>query len=491
LLNQGILNLPAKLDRATWLNYARCHDDIGLGFDNSDIIAVGYEPYAHRRFLVDYYTGVFDDSPARGQPFARNEKTGDVRISGSLASLAGLETALERGDPDQIQSSIDQILLLHGLIMSFGGIPLLYYGDEIGMGDNIFLGDRNGVRTPMQWSPDRNAGFSRANPQQLYLPIIVDPELHFEVINVEARENNHHSLLWWMRRLISLRKRFKAFSRGTLTFLHPENQTIVAFVRSYEDQNLLVVANLSRFVQFVELDLSAFAKVTPVEMFGLTEFPTIDKSPYPLTIGPHSFYWFYLQPASVRTEDDQAVLETAGEPPLFECVASWQEVLADRTRSRLEKVLSAYVRSKRWFGGKARQIKQARIQNGKFVHVTQGDDGRGSTSIVIIRAAVEIGHHIALGQGLITQLIALTQRSHRLIPHIIPLAVDNDVQFHDQRHTVVQGVQGFVAETVMNLGIELVNLIDQHRPGTAHHEFRFLGRRRTRARQYADDQRHQ
>ncbi len=163
-------------------------------------------------------------------------------------------------------------------------------------------------------------------------------------------------------RLISLRKRFKAFSRGTLTFLHPENQAILAFVRSHEDQNLLVVANLSRFVQFVELDLSAFAKTTPVEMFGMTEFPSIDKSPYPLTIGPHSFYWFYLQPASVRPEADRTIPETAGEPPLFECMASWHEVLAEHAKPRFEKVLSAYVRSKRWFGGKARQIKQARIQ---------------------------------------------------------------------------------------------------------------------------------
>ncbi|MEN8780056.1 MAG: maltose alpha-D-glucosyltransferase [Desulfobacterales bacterium] len=255
-----------------------------------------------------------------------------------------------------------RIELMNGLLLSLPGTPVIYYGDEIGMGDNIFLGDRNGVRTPMQWSPDRNAGFSRANPQQLYLPIIVNPEFHFEVISVESQDSNHHSLLWWMRRMISLRKRFKAFSRGTLTFLHPENQTILAFVRSHEDQNLLVVANLSRFVQFVELDLSAFVKTTPVEMFGLTEFPPIDKSPYPLTIGPHSFYWFYLQPASVRTEADRTIPETAGEPPLFECMASWHEVLADRGRSRFEKVLSAYVRSKRWFGGKARQIKQARIQ---------------------------------------------------------------------------------------------------------------------------------
>jgi amylosucrase len=136
LLNQGISSLPDKLDRATWLNYARCHDDIGLGFDDTDIRAVGYEPAAHRRFLIDYYTGAYDDSPARGRPFGRNDKTGDARISGSLASLVGLETALERGNDKDVQRSIDQILLLHSLIMSFGGIPLIYYGDELGTLNN-------------------------------------------------------------------------------------------------------------------------------------------------------------------------------------------------------------------------------------------------------------------------------------------------------------------------------------------------------------------
>jgi amylosucrase len=136
LLYQGISSLPDKLDRATWLNYVRCHDDIGLGFDDADIRAVGYEPSAHRRFIIDYYTGAYDDSPARGRPFGRNDKTGDARISGSLASLVGLETALERNDVAEVQSSIDQILLLHSLILAFGGIPLLYYGDELGTTNN-------------------------------------------------------------------------------------------------------------------------------------------------------------------------------------------------------------------------------------------------------------------------------------------------------------------------------------------------------------------
>jgi amylosucrase len=136
LLNQGISSLPDKLDRATWLNYVRCHDDIGLGFDDADIRAVGYEPAAHRRFLIDYYTGAWDGSSARGEPFGRNNKTGDARISGTLASLAGLETALEQGDEAAVQGSIDRILLLHSMILSFGGIPLIYYGDELGTLNN-------------------------------------------------------------------------------------------------------------------------------------------------------------------------------------------------------------------------------------------------------------------------------------------------------------------------------------------------------------------
>ena len=126
------------------------------------------------------------------------------------------------------------------------------------MGDNIYLGDRNGVRTPMHWSADRNAGFSRANPQKLYLPVIIDPEYHCEVVNVEAQRSNTSSLLWWNKRLIALRKRFKAFGRGTIQFLQPENHRLFAFVRSHENEHVLVVANLSRFAQFVELDLSAF-----------------------------------------------------------------------------------------------------------------------------------------------------------------------------------------------------------------------------------------
>ncbi|HSH22096.1 MAG TPA: maltose alpha-D-glucosyltransferase, partial [Candidatus Caenarcaniphilales bacterium] len=168
-----------------------------------------------------------------------------------------------------------RIELLNGLLFALPGTPVLYYGDEIGMGDNVYLGDRNGVRTPMQWSGDRNAGFSSANRQRLYLPVITDPESHYEALNVEAQQNNPNSLLWWMKRLIALRKQHPAFGRGSLTFLHPDNRRIVAFMREYEGERILVVANTSRFVQYAELDLAAYDGLVPVEMFGRVEFPRL------------------------------------------------------------------------------------------------------------------------------------------------------------------------------------------------------------------------
>src|SRR5687768_11753079 len=207
------------------------------------------------------------------------------------------------------------IELMNGLLFSLPGTPVLYYGDEIGMGDNIYLGDRNGVRTPMQWSGDRNAGFSRANPQQLYLPAIIDPEYHFGTVNVEAQQGNPNSLLWWMKRIIALRKNYKAFGRGTLEFLYPDNRKVLTFLRQYEDETILIVVNLSRLVQFIDLDLSRFAGITPVELFGRTEFPTISDQPFFLTLGPHSFYWFELpaqrESITVRQHDTPAAVMRA------------------------------------------------------------------------------------------------------------------------------------------------------------------------------------
>jgi maltose alpha-D-glucosyltransferase/alpha-amylase len=184
--------------------------------------------------------------------------------------------------------------LLHSLLFSMPGTPILYYGDEIGMGDNIYLGDRNSVRTPMQWNADRNAGFSRANPQALYLPLITDPVYHWQAVNVEAQRSVPSSLLNWMRRLIAIRKRYPVFGRGSIEFLQPGNLAILAYVRSFQDQTVLVVNNLSRFVQPAELDLSRYSGCVPIELFGETVFPRIGPSPYFLSLGPHTFYWFRL-----------------------------------------------------------------------------------------------------------------------------------------------------------------------------------------------------
>ncbi|MBV9896418.1 MAG: maltose alpha-D-glucosyltransferase [Chloroflexi bacterium] len=188
--------------------------------------------------------------------------------------------------------------LLHSLLFSMPGTPILYYGDEIGMGDNIYLGDRNGVRTPMQWNGDRNAGFSRADPQALYLPLVIDPIYHYQAINVEAQRRGPSSLLNWMRRLIAIRKRYPVFGRGAIEFLHPSNLAVLAYLRCHESETILVVNNLSRFVQPVELDLSPYAGYVPVELFGETVFPRITENPYFLSLGPHTFYWFRLEPGT-------------------------------------------------------------------------------------------------------------------------------------------------------------------------------------------------
>lgn len=251
-----------------------------------------------------------------------------------------------------------RIELMNSLLLSLPGTPVLYYGDEIGMGDNIYVGDRNGVRTPMQWSSDRNAGFSRANPQRLYLPLIVDSEYHYAAVNVEAQRANTSSLWYWMKRLLVIRKRFQAFGRGTFEFLHPENRKVLAFTRGYHNEHILVVANLSRFVQTVELDLSAFKGMVPVEIFGRTAFPPIGESPYFLSLGPHAFYWFtlQLQPSISQLPQPQAQL------PTLVVSGQWQNVLSQRElKASLESILPDYLCTCNWFGGKAGTIQSTQI----------------------------------------------------------------------------------------------------------------------------------
>jgi maltose alpha-D-glucosyltransferase/alpha-amylase len=188
-----------------------------------------------------------------------------------------------------------QIELLNGLLLSLPGTPIIYYGDEIGMGDNIYLGDRDGVRTPMQWTLDRNAGFSRADPARLYSAPIMDPVYGYQAINVEAQQRTLTSLFHWMKRLIRVRQQYPVFGRGDITFLDPTNQKVLAYVRHHEGQYILCVNNLSRFSQPCELDLHAYNGAVPVELIGGVRFPPIGELPYFVTLGPHSFYWFRLE----------------------------------------------------------------------------------------------------------------------------------------------------------------------------------------------------
>jgi maltose alpha-D-glucosyltransferase / alpha-amylase len=248
--------------------------------------------------------------------------------------------------------------LMNGLLLSLPGTPVIYYGDEIGMGDNVFLGDRDGVRTPMQWSPDRNAGFSSANPQTLFLPVIIDPEYHYEVVNVESRLNNRYSFLWWMKRIIALRRRFQSFGRGDMHFLEPRNKHILAFIRSLGNERILVAANLSRFTQHVELDLSEYQGSMPVEVFGGSKFPEITQNPYALTMGPHSFYWFSLTSGGGRESIVSGEMEDL---PILRPNGTWKTFLDGDCGDDFSTILARYLPGCRWFGGKARTIKYLRV----------------------------------------------------------------------------------------------------------------------------------
>ena len=321
---------PPIHETCQWALFLRNHDELTLEMVTDEERDYMYRAYAH-------------------DPQMRI----NLGIRRRLASLLGKDW--------------NRIELMNALLFSLPGTPVLYYGDEIGMGDNIYLGDRNSVRTPMQWSADRNAGFSKASPHRLYLPIVIDPDSHYEAFNVEAQQNNPHSMLWWMKRLIAMRKRYKAFGRGTLEFLYPENHRVLAFIRRYQDEIILVIANLSRFVQYAGLDLSAFRGSSPVELFGRAQFPPIGDAPYFLTLGPHAFYWFALTPVEAvggaqarqraastidRTGAHRAVLQLTVQAP-------WTNVFAGKARLSLEDRVMRYVQTQRWFGRKAREVKGA------------------------------------------------------------------------------------------------------------------------------------
>ena len=240
-----------------------------------------------------------------------------------------------------------KIELMNSLLLSFPGTPIIYYGDEIGMGDNIYLGDRNGVRTPMQWTPDRNGGFSRSDPARLYAPTIMDPVYGYESVNVEAQSRSLSSLLSWTKRLISVRKSSLAFGRGTMTFIRPSNRSVLAYVRQYEDDVVLCVANLSRSAQATELDLAEWKDRIPQEMLGRTTFPAIGELPYLITLAPYGFYWFRLGEKPAASAEQQMPV------PEFETLvvpsgSTWMTLR--RTRTIFERdVLPAHLARTRWF----------------------------------------------------------------------------------------------------------------------------------------------
>ena len=271
-----------------------------------------------------------------------------------------------------MDNDTDRIKLMNSLLLSMRGSPIVYYGDEIGMGDNVFAGDRNGVRTPMQWSPDRNAGFSRADPQRLYLPPIMDAVYGYEALNVEAQQREPASLLNWMRRMLAVRGSSKAFGRGDLLFLKPGNRKILAYLRIYRDEVILCVVNLARSAQPAELDLSAYKGRVPVEMLGRTAFPPVSELPYMMTIAAHGFYWLRLTTDVSVPSWHQEYLPAEDRPVLVlfdswnslfrDQVVPWRIGMAVQTRLRFEaEVLPRHIETQRWYSSKGTVIKRAAL----------------------------------------------------------------------------------------------------------------------------------
>ncbi len=292
-----------------------------------------------------------------------------------------------------------RIELMQALLFSLPGTPVIYYGDEIGMGDNVYLGDRNGVRTPMQWSLDRNAGFSRANPHQLYSPVNIDPEYHYETVNVELQQNTSHSLLWWMKRLLSIRKQFRAFGRGTLQFLEPDNRKVLVFCRKYGQERILVVANLSRFVQAVGLDPAEFKGLTPVEMLGQSELPPFGDGLYPLTLSPYAFYWFSLED---RRSSIEALPGAPESPAVVIQVASWSALFDPPMRTALAQMLPRFLPTRRWFRGQGRRVESVTFPDivhlrptSAYILITRIEYADGDADTYALFASVATGDEMA------------------------------------------------------------------------------------------------
>ncbi len=310
-------NIP---DSCQWALFLRNHDELTL-----EMVTDDERDYMVERYAADRQTRI------------------NLGIRRRLAPL--------------LENDRRRIELMQQLLLSLPGTPVLYYGDEIGMGDNAYLGDRDGVRTPMQWSADRNGGFSRSNPQRLILPLIIDPEYSYQTVNVEVQDANPSSLLWWTKRMLALRKRYPAFGRGSLRLLAPENRKVLAFLRRHGGDALLVVVNLSRHPQWVELELDEFVGVTPVELLGNGAFPPIEARTYRLTLGAYDAFWLSLTSALERQRG--ASLPPPAPTTASTYVGSWEGLLAPG--SALEPLLAAFIPAQRWFRSKSRSVARARI----------------------------------------------------------------------------------------------------------------------------------
>jgi maltose alpha-D-glucosyltransferase/alpha-amylase len=354
-------------------------EDSASYFGNGDECHMNYHfPLMPRMFMAlqmeDRYpiTDIFDQTPAipvncQWAMFLRNHDeltlemvTDEERDYMYKVYTKDQKARINLGIRHRLAPLLDnnrkKIELLNFLLFSLPGTPVIYYGDEIGMGDNFYLGDRDGVRTPMQWSADRNAGFSLCDAYKLYLPIILDPAYHYESVNVDAQNKNTASLLWWIRRLINIRKKYSAFGRGSMTWLPSENSKVLAFIRKYEEETILVIANLSRYAQPVELDLHLFEGFTPIEVFSKNAYPKVKAgTAYFFSLAPYDCQWLLMEPVS------NAIKSTKDE--LFELkLKNWNELMYSTKLEVLEnEILPVYLMKMRWFGGKARSIQHIKV----------------------------------------------------------------------------------------------------------------------------------
>jgi maltose alpha-D-glucosyltransferase / alpha-amylase len=312
---------PPTPKNTQWALFLRNHDELGL-----EMVTEEEKDYLFKAYATDSVTKINSGIRRRLAPLLNNDRR--------------------------------KIELLYTILLSLPGTPVLYYGDEIGMGDNVYLGDRFGVRTPMQWNMNLNAGFSHANPQKLFLPIITDPIYRFESVNVQTQDENPSSLLWWMKHILAMRKRINVFGRGDLKIIESSNAKVLAFARTHERQQIVVVANLSQFSQATTLDLSAYKDADVTEVFSQNRFMNVGSGEYSITVGPYGYFWFQVDKAEKKSK-----AEASGELSLVKADLSWERFIYNYNEVRIfeRKILPPFMKKCRWFGGKAKAISKIGI----------------------------------------------------------------------------------------------------------------------------------